>query len=118
MTGEAALGPVMALEEDQAKRDFTQTPKLVEVSHPDKVLFPQPGITKGEVFDYYRRIADRLLPPELNIPRESSLPLLRDIVLSGKLDLDPSLGGAVLASVEEARTRREDRERRSGRSAQ
>jgi Fe-S oxidoreductase len=35
-------------------------------------------------------IADRLLQGELNIPRESSMTLLRDIVLSGKLDLDPT----------------------------
>jgi bifunctional non-homologous end joining protein LigD len=34
----------------------------IEVTHPDKVLFPDAGITKGQVFDYYRRIADRLLP--------------------------------------------------------
>ncbi len=35
-------------------------------------------------------IADRLLMGDLNIPRESSLTLLRDIVLSGCLKLDPS----------------------------
>lgn len=35
-------------------------------------------------------IADRLLTGDLNIPRESSLTLLRDIVMSGKLKLDPS----------------------------
>ena len=35
-------------------------------------------------------IADRVLTGELNIPRESSMTLLRDIVLSGKLSLDPS----------------------------
>jgi bifunctional non-homologous end joining protein LigD len=34
----------------------------VEVTNPDKVLFPDAGITKGEVFEYYRRIAPRLLP--------------------------------------------------------
>lgn len=34
-------------------------------------------------------IADRIFTNELNIPRESSLTLLRDIVLSGKLQLDP-----------------------------
>jgi Fe-S oxidoreductase len=34
--------------------------------------------------------ADRLLSPELNVPRESALVLLRDIVLSGRLKLDPS----------------------------
>jgi Fe-S oxidoreductase len=35
-------------------------------------------------------IADRILCGELNIPRESSLALLRDIVMSGKLKLDPA----------------------------
>jgi len=34
-------------------------------------------------------ISDRVYPPELNIPRESYLPLLEEIVLSGKLKLDP-----------------------------
>lgn len=35
-------------------------------------------------------IADRVLPPDLNIPRESSLVVLDEIVRSGKLRLDPS----------------------------
>ena len=34
----------------------------VAVTHPDKVMFPDAGITKGEVFEFYRRIAPRLLP--------------------------------------------------------
>ncbi len=34
-------------------------------------------------------IADRVLPQELRIPRESCFPLLRDIVLSGKIKFDP-----------------------------
>lgn len=34
-------------------------------------------------------LADRLLPPDLAIPRISCLPVLEDIVLSGKLKLDP-----------------------------
>jgi Fe-S oxidoreductase len=34
-------------------------------------------------------VADRLLPPDLRIPRESSMVFLRDIVMSGKLRLDP-----------------------------
>jgi Fe-S oxidoreductase len=33
--------------------------------------------------------ADRVLPEELNIPRESCFPLLRDIVMSGKIKFDP-----------------------------
>jgi Fe-S oxidoreductase len=35
-------------------------------------------------------VADRLLTGDLNIPRESALVLLRDLVLSGRLKLDPS----------------------------
>lgn len=35
-------------------------------------------------------IADRVLAGDLNIPRESSMTLLRDIVMSGRLKLDPS----------------------------
>jgi Fe-S oxidoreductase len=35
-------------------------------------------------------IADRILGGDLDIPRESFLTLMRDIVLSGKLELDPS----------------------------
>jgi Fe-S oxidoreductase len=35
-------------------------------------------------------IADRLLTGELNIPRESSMTLLRDIVMSGKIKFDPA----------------------------
>jgi Fe-S oxidoreductase len=35
-------------------------------------------------------IADRVLIGDLNVPRESSMTLLRDIVMSGRLKLDPS----------------------------
>ena len=35
-------------------------------------------------------IGDRVLTGDLNIPRESSMTLLRDIVMSGKIKLDPS----------------------------
>jgi bifunctional non-homologous end joining protein LigD len=34
----------------------------VEVSNADKVLFPDDGITKGDVVEYYRRIADVMVP--------------------------------------------------------
>ena len=34
----------------------------VEVSNADKVLFPDDAITKGDVVDYYRRIADAMVP--------------------------------------------------------
>ncbi len=34
----------------------------VEVSHPDKVLFPDDGITKRDLAEYYRRVAPKILP--------------------------------------------------------
>lgn len=34
----------------------------VEVTSRDKVLFPDAGVTKGEMIDYYREVADRMVP--------------------------------------------------------
>ncbi len=34
----------------------------VKITHPEKVLFPEDGVTKGELIDYYRRIANWMLP--------------------------------------------------------
>jgi len=34
----------------------------VRISHPDKVLFPDDGITKAELVDYYRTVAEVMLP--------------------------------------------------------
>ncbi len=34
----------------------------VRLSNPDKVLYPEQGITKGELADYYVAVADRMLP--------------------------------------------------------
>lgn len=34
----------------------------VELTHPDKLLFPEAGLTKRDVFAYYQKIADRLIP--------------------------------------------------------
>ena len=34
----------------------------ITITHPDKIVFPDDGITKGELVDYYERIADRMLP--------------------------------------------------------
>jgi bifunctional non-homologous end joining protein LigD len=33
----------------------------VQVSNPDKVLFPDDGITKGDLVAYYRTVAPRML---------------------------------------------------------
>lgn len=34
----------------------------VKLTRPDKILFPDAGITKAELVDYYRRVADRMVP--------------------------------------------------------
>jgi bifunctional non-homologous end joining protein LigD len=34
----------------------------VEVSNPDRIVFPEIGLTKGDVVAYYERIASRMLP--------------------------------------------------------
>jgi bifunctional non-homologous end joining protein LigD len=36
--------------------------RSVAISHPEKVLFPEDGITKRELVEYYRRIAPWILP--------------------------------------------------------
>ncbi len=36
--------------------------KTVELSSPGRVLFPEDGVTKGDLFEYYREIAPTLLP--------------------------------------------------------
>lgn len=34
----------------------------VEISHPDKVLFPELDITKQQMVEYYQKVAERMLP--------------------------------------------------------
>lgn len=34
----------------------------VEITHPERVVFPDPGITKRELVDYYGEVADTMLP--------------------------------------------------------
>jgi bifunctional non-homologous end joining protein LigD len=34
----------------------------VDVTHADRVLFPEDGITKGDIVDYYSEVADTMLP--------------------------------------------------------
>jgi bifunctional non-homologous end joining protein LigD len=38
------------------------SPDLIKISHPDKILFPENGITKGELAAYYEAIAPSMLP--------------------------------------------------------
>ena len=45
-----------------AKSTLLVDGKEIAISNPGKVLFPDDGITKGDLVDYYHRIADRMLP--------------------------------------------------------
>jgi bifunctional non-homologous end joining protein LigD len=36
--------------------------RTIRITHPDKILFPESGITKGEIVDYYHRVAPVMLP--------------------------------------------------------
>lgn len=40
----------------------------IEITRPDKLLFPEDGITKGGLIEYYARIAPRMLPHLRNRP--------------------------------------------------
>jgi bifunctional non-homologous end joining protein LigD len=40
----------------------------VKITHPDKVLFPEDGITKGELVEYFRGVADVMVPLVMDRP--------------------------------------------------
>jgi bifunctional non-homologous end joining protein LigD len=44
------------------KPTITVDGHTIELSKTEKVLFPEPGLTKGDLIDYYRRIAPTMLP--------------------------------------------------------
>jgi bifunctional non-homologous end joining protein LigD len=37
-------------------------PKTVKLSSPDRVLYPEDGITKGDVFEYYKQVGSTIAP--------------------------------------------------------
>jgi bifunctional non-homologous end joining protein LigD len=45
-----------------SEKTITVDGRRIELSNLDKVLFPQDGITKGDLIDYYRRVAQTMLP--------------------------------------------------------
>jgi bifunctional non-homologous end joining protein LigD len=61
----------------------------VPISHADRVLFPQLGLTKGDVARYYARVAERMLPHV----RDRPLTLLR---CAGPIDPTAEKGGCVM----------------------
>jgi bifunctional non-homologous end joining protein LigD len=45
-----------------SKTTVTVGRRRVEVSNPEKVLYPEDGITKADLVEYYRRVAGHMLP--------------------------------------------------------
>ena len=43
-------------------RDRAEKTISVEVTHPDKPFFPDDGISKGELVEYYRQVAPAIIP--------------------------------------------------------
>jgi len=41
---------------------------MVEFTHVDKMMFPEAGVTKGDLLDYYEKIADMMVPHVKNRP--------------------------------------------------
>jgi len=38
------------------------TSRSLKLTSADRVLFPEDGVTKGDLFDYYGRVADAIVP--------------------------------------------------------
>ena len=43
-------------------RTLTVDGETITLSHPDKVLFPEHGLSKSDLADYYQRVAPMMLP--------------------------------------------------------
>ncbi|WP_126975024.1 DNA ligase D [Frigidibacter oleivorans] len=59
---EAAVARPKARARRAAKDDGRPQVAGIGISHPDRVLFPKPGITKLDLARWYDRMADRVLP--------------------------------------------------------
>src|SRR5205085_4778771 len=59
--GRAVRGPLL-------RRDARAVTHEVKLSSADRVLFPEDGVTKGDLFEYYREVAPALVPHLRNRP--------------------------------------------------
>lgn len=51
------------------EREIKVGKETLIITHPDKIYFPESGITKGDVMDYYESIAEYILPHIKNRPQ-------------------------------------------------
>jgi bifunctional non-homologous end joining protein LigD len=67
-SGDAEAGPEAARPKAKAtaaapaKSSSGKPPARIELTHPDRVMYPDAGLTKGDIFAYYRKVAAHLLP--------------------------------------------------------
>jgi bifunctional non-homologous end joining protein LigD len=63
-TPKPAARPRAAARETAPARAYRdgKAPETVELTHADRVLYPEAGLTKADVFAYYDKVAPRLLP--------------------------------------------------------
>src|SRR5439155_14056651 len=52
----------------RSRRPAAAARERVPISHPEKVLFPDPGVTKGELVRYLERVAAWMVPEILDRP--------------------------------------------------
>ena len=45
-----------------AELEVRQGRRVVKLSSPDRILFPEDGVTKGDLFEYYREVAAAIVP--------------------------------------------------------
>ena len=54
---------LLGMRTDKAARDVVrETPSTAVITHPEKLLFPDDGITKGELAAYYEAVAPLMVP--------------------------------------------------------
>lgn len=63
-----AATPRTAAAQRPPPRERNTAPAGVRLTHPDRVLYPDLGITKAELAEYYVAVADRLLPHVVDRP--------------------------------------------------
>ena len=66
LRGQAIVGPAVA--GSDATREVTRGRRVVRLSSADRVLFPNDGITKGDLFEYYEAVAPAIVPHLRNRP--------------------------------------------------
>jgi len=67
---ETAATPAAKSEGNSRRKSKAMSSEIAEfkLSHPDRVLYPEQGITKRELAEYYAQVAERMLPFVSNRP--------------------------------------------------